>query len=294
MASMEIDSTSIEYLEQGDGEPVVLVHGSASDFRTWDQQKDEFAKHFRTIAYSRRFHWPNEPISEGADYSMQQHVDDIGSLIGTLHASPAHLIGHSYGAFLCLLLAIQQPTLVRSLVLAEPPALTLFVSNSPGPGELLRLLLRRPRTAIAIIKLGATGISPATEAFRRGALEKGAEIFGDAVLGKGSHRRLSELRKAQIRDNLGTVRAEFLGSGFLPLRDKEVRTVRAPTLLVTGQNSVSVFHRLVDRLDELLPNSERAEIAHASHAMQEDNGSDFNKHCIRFLQKASTDIAIGA
>ncbi|MGD8477630.1 MAG: alpha/beta hydrolase [Burkholderiales bacterium] len=285
MATIAIGNTRLQYSEHGIGQPLVLVHGSASDCRNWQQQKDDFAKHFRTIVYSRRFHWPNDPISEDTDYSMQQHVDDLASLITALDASPAHLVGHSYGAFLCLLLAIQQPALVRSLVMAEPPALTLFVSNSPKPGELLRLLLHRPRTAIAIIKLGATGISPATEAFRRGELEKGAEIFGNAVLGKGSYPHLPELRKSQIRDNLSNVRAEFLGSGFLPLSDTDVRALRVPTLLITGQNSVKVFHRLVDRLEELLPDTRRVEIANGSHAMQEDNSAAFNSAVLNFLGK---------
>jgi pimeloyl-ACP methyl ester carboxylesterase len=284
MASVEIDGTSFQYLEQGDGEPVVLVHGSASDCRTWDQQKNEFARRFRTIVYSRRFHWPNEPIGKGVDYSMQQQVDDLGSLITLLQASPAHLVGHSYGAFLCLLLAIQQPGLVRSLVLAEPPVITLFVSNAPRPSELLGLLLRRPGIAASIVRFGATGINPAVKAFRRGDLEKGAEIFGDAIFGKGGYSRLSESKKAQVRDNLGNVSAEILGSGFLPLRDAEVRQIRFPTLLVTGANSVPLFRKLTDRLEQLLPNTGRVELANASHVMHEDNSGDFNSSCIEFLQ----------
>jgi len=285
MASVEINGTSLEYFEDGNGEPVVLVHGSASDCRTWHYQKNQFAQCFRTITYSRRFHWPNESIGNDTDYSMQQQVDDLGSLITSLNASPAHLVGHSYGAFLCLLLAVQQPGLVRSLVLAEPPVITLFVSNAPKLSELVQLILRRPATAAAIIKFGATGIAPATKAFRRGDLEKGAEVFGDAIFGKGGYSRLPETRKAQVRDNLDNVCAEMLGSGFLPLRNADVRQIRLPTLLVTGKNSLPLFHRLMDRLEELLPDTERVEIAGGSHVMHEDNSRDFNTCCIEFLNR---------
>jgi hypothetical protein len=35
-----------------------------------------FSKHFRTITYSRRYHWPNQPIPDDCDYSMLLHVDE--------------------------------------------------------------------------------------------------------------------------------------------------------------------------------------------------------------------------
>jgi pimeloyl-ACP methyl ester carboxylesterase len=103
MSTLKINGTSLEYAEYGEGEPLVLVHGSASDYRTWHKQQEEFAHRYRVITYSRRYHWPNEQIPEDAGYSMLEHVDDLQALIQELGAAPAHLVGHSYGAFLCLL-----------------------------------------------------------------------------------------------------------------------------------------------------------------------------------------------
>ena len=88
---------------------------------------------------------------------MIKQVDDLQALIRSLDAAPAHLVGHSYGAFLCLLLAIREPHLVRTLTLAEPPVTTLLVSNKPGPLEIMKLLVTRPRTAAAIITFGTSG-----------------------------------------------------------------------------------------------------------------------------------------
>ncbi|NIR47278.1 alpha/beta hydrolase [candidate division KSB1 bacterium] len=70
------------------------------------------------MVYSRRYHWLNEQIAEGIDYSMTEHVDDLQTLLHSFGAVQAHLVGHSYGAFLCLLLAIKEPRFVRTLVLA--------------------------------------------------------------------------------------------------------------------------------------------------------------------------------
>jgi pimeloyl-ACP methyl ester carboxylesterase len=283
MAKLNLNGASCDYSEHGQGEPLVLVHGSASDYRTWQGQQESFGKHFRTVVYSRRYHWPNDRIAEHADYSMSEQVDDLATLLDSLDLAPAHLVGHSYGAFLCLLLAIRGPDKVRSLVLAEPPVVPLFVSNPAKPFELLELLLTRPRTAIAIMKFGARGIAPATKAVERGDMEAAMQILGTALLGRDFYRRLSESRLAQVRAN--AIRAEFLGSGLLPLVPDQVRSVRVPTLLITGQRSPGLFHRLTDRLEELLPHTERVVIPEASHIMHEDNPTAFNAAVLAFLAR---------
>jgi pimeloyl-ACP methyl ester carboxylesterase len=282
MPHVNVHGAALEYVEAGHGEPLVFVHGSASDYRTWRLQQDHLARRFRVITFSRRYHWPNEPIQEGADYAMAEHIADLRALLHALDAAPAHLVGHSYGAFVCLLLAQQDPHLVRTLVLAEPPVITLFVSNRPKPMELLKLLATRPRTAAAIVKLGATGLGPATAAAKRGDMEAAMRLFGMAALGRKAYTRLSAARREQVRVNL--FRAEFLGSGFLPLNEEKLRRIATPTMLLTAQSSPRVFHRLADRLEELLPQAERFEIPDASHIMHEDNAPAFTTAVQSFIE----------
>jgi pimeloyl-ACP methyl ester carboxylesterase len=281
MSTLTLHDYEFAYTAQGRGEPLVFVHGSASDLRTWRSQQAAFAARYRTIAYSRRYHWPNAPIPEGADYSMAEHVDDLGALLRALDAAPAHLVGHSYGAFLCLLLALREPGLVRSLVLAGPPAITLFTSNHPQPAELLRLLVTRPRTALAILAFGAQGVAPATEALKRGDTEAALRAFGRATLGRQTFECLSPERLDQARANL--IAAELLGSGFAPLDDDALRAIQAPALLVSGQHSPRLFPRLLDRLEELLPHVERVEIPGASHITHEDNPAVYRQAVLSFL-----------
>lgn len=283
MSTIHIDSTSFEYKEYGDGESLILVHGSASDYRTWTNQFDDFSEHFRTIIYSRRYHWPNKKIPAGADYAMSQQVNDLTKLIQSLDAIPVHLVGHSYGAFLCLLVATKHPDLVRSMVLAEPPVLTLFVSNTPKPIELLKLMFTRPRTAVAIIKLGITGLAPAKKAARNDDMGKAMRVFGRTVLGPKFYKNLSESRREQIRAN--AIKSELLGSGFSPLNPNDLRQTTTPTLLVNGGQSPNVFHRFTYRLCDLLPNTKRVQISRASHNMHEDNPSAFNQEVLSFLKK---------
>jgi len=286
-----VNGTTLAYLEQGEGEPVVFVHGTASDLRAWQQQLPVVGRSHRAIAYSRRFARPNEDIAPGADDPMLPHVEDLAAFLRAIDAAPAHVVGNSWGAFVSLLTAVRHPDLVHTLVLEEPPVLSLFVSTPPRPAELLRLFATRPRTAIAILKFGAGTIGPAQKAFERGDDEGAMRIFGRGVLGKEPFERLPEARKQQMRDNLNAARAQLLGAGFPPLGDDEVRGVAVPVLLLTGALSPSVLLRLTDRLEELLPNVERGEIAGASHAMHEENAAAVNEAILGFFERHRLETA---
>ena len=281
LPKLDVRGTSLEFVERGRGDPLVLVHGSVSDHRTWGDLLPRFAERFRTITFSRRYHWPNQPIDEGADYSMPEHVEDLGAVLDATDAEPAHLVGHSYGGYLVLLLAISRPRSVRSMVLVEPPVVPLFASVPPKPSELLRLLLRRPRTALELVRFGARGIGPATAAFERGDPESGLRRFGTTVLGRDAFERLSEARMEQTRANL--IPAEFLGSGFAPLCDADVESLTQPTLLVGGARSPRLFGLLLDRLEGLIPTARRATIPNASHIVHEDEPERFFRCVSEFL-----------
>jgi len=280
---LDVNGAALAYRERGQGESVVFVHGSASDMRTWNHQLPVVGATHRAIVYSRRYARPNDPIPEGADDLMLPHVDDLVALMEAAEAKPAHLVGHSWGGFVSLLTAIRYPEAVRSLVLMEPPVLSLFVSTPPRPLELLRTLFRRPRTAVAIVKFGATAASPAMKAYRRGDDEAGFETFARGVLGSEAFERLSPERKAQAWDNVAVDKAQLLGEGFPPLGDDEVRGVTAPTLLIQGEESPAFLHRLTDRLEELLPNVQRTVVPGASHIMHEDNPQAVNDAILDFL-----------
>lgn len=143
MASLDVGTTHLEYVDSGSGAPVVFVHGGLSDLRIWEFQIEAFAEQYRAVTYSFRHYHPNPPVEAGSHITHEMLVDDLAFLLGQLDLAPAHLVGQSTGAFVSLLLAVDQPDLVRSLTLAEPPALPLLdLDVPPKPTQILRLLLR--------------------------------------------------------------------------------------------------------------------------------------------------------
>jgi pimeloyl-ACP methyl ester carboxylesterase len=283
MATFNLNQYKFYYEEAGNGESVVFVHGSTSDSRTWENQVREFGKHYRALTYSRRYHWPNTGIANGEDYAMPQHVDDLEALLEQLNGEPVHLIGHSYGAFVCLLLAMRSPQLVRSLVLAEPPIITLFLDKKPNPLQVARLLIKYPRTGLAMLRFVATGLMPAARAVKKGKMEKAITHMGKAILGEKTYHGLSTGRMEQVRDNM--IAAELLGSGFQPLNAEKIRQLHVPTLLVYGDRSPVMFFHLQNRLHELLPDASQVIIEDASHIMHEDNPANYNFSVRNFLEK---------
>jgi pimeloyl-ACP methyl ester carboxylesterase len=288
LRTVQVNGNALACVERGAGENVVFVHGTSQDIRTWRNQITDVASRYRTIAYSRRYSRPNDDIAPGDDDPMEPHVEDLMELLSLLDAKPAHLVGSSWGAFICLLAAIGAPGVVRTLVLCEPPVLPLFISNNPGPGELVRLFARRPLDAIRIIRFGLGVMKPTIKAYRAGDNERGARIFGEALVGKRGLESMPPERRTMLEENTAAEVAQLLGQGFPPLRADDVRRVQAPTLLVAGQRSPALFRAtLIAELERLLPNTERVEIPDSTHLMHEENPTAFNADLLSFLDRHS-------
>jgi pimeloyl-ACP methyl ester carboxylesterase len=288
MGSIEVIGATLAAQECGSGPLRVLVHGSASDHRTWAAQREAWCDTARVVTYSRRYHWPNDPIEADGTYALGDHVDDMGVVLRSVADEPATLIGHSYGGVVALLAAARWPERVAALVLVEPPVLGVFVHVPPRPLELLRLALRRPRTAIGILKLGAGALGPAQSALERGDEEEAMRRMGRGILGPEAHEAMDDERRAQVRDNI--ILEELSSREALPRLDPgEIRSIRCPALLVGGSRSPTVFARLLDALEELLPRTDRVTIPGASHLVHEDEPGAFHAAVESFLSGRRAD-----
>ena len=88
-----------------------------------------------------------------------------------------------------------------------------------------------------------------------------------------------------MRDNVKTLRAQLLGPPFPAFNETDARSIHAPTLLVTGEQSIAFFERVADRLEKCLPIVERAQIKGGSHLMYEDQPETFNRTVLDFLSR---------
>lgn len=283
-SKIQVNGVQLAYIEQGQGEPVVFVHGGVGDYRTWGKQMDDFASRYRAIALSCRGYWPNRKLAPDEQISLDTFVEDLAAFIKELDAGPIHLVGHSSpGGFGGLVFASRYPEMLRTLVLAEPPAFPLLgVNIPPKPRQLLRLLVRNPLAAVAFIKFGAKGMGPAIKAFERGDDAGALRKFMTANAGREAVAALTEEVFQRFLDNVGPLKAQIRG-GFPRFSADEARGIRVPTLLVSGAESPAHLSAVAGRLMTLLPDVSRLAIAGASHNMFDSHAAVFNRGVLEFI-----------
>lgn len=283
--NVDVNGARLEYVERGKGEPVVFVHGGISDWRTWRAQLQPVAEAgYRAIAYSRRFFWPNTPIRSEERSNSDLHAADLIGFLEATHATPAHLVGNSWGGLVALQAALQRPDLVRTMALEEPAILRLFLTNVPPSGlDVLKLLVTRPRLGVAFVKFGATAAGPAEKLFRQGRPEEALLKFVGGVVGLEAYHALPDERKQQMRDNVAELEANLTRDAFDPLDRDAVKRLNVPTLLLGGERSPKLMRRMLDLLEGLLPRAERVRLAGVSHVMHEEDPAATNAAVLAFL-----------
>ena len=132
-----VNGVELHYISAGTGEPVILLHGGQGDYRSWEPQMAALSRYYHVISYSRRYNFPNQNPQVATNHSVIVEAEDLAALIKALHLKHANLVGTSIGAATALMLAIEHPNMVRSLVLAEPPILALG-ETFPGWRQALR------------------------------------------------------------------------------------------------------------------------------------------------------------
>jgi hypothetical protein len=118
---VRVNGVELHYLDKGSGIPVVLIHGGLGDYREWNPQIERISSHYRVIAYSRRYNYPNNNAEIPPDHSAIVEARDLVALLDALKLERVHIVGYSYGALTALFFATEHPKRVRSLTMAEPP-----------------------------------------------------------------------------------------------------------------------------------------------------------------------------
>jgi pimeloyl-ACP methyl ester carboxylesterase len=116
----------LHYDVVGSGAPIVLTNGLGDSCEVWSSLFDLLGEHSRVLKWDLRGHGRSEHSENPADFSAELAVEDLTAMIaaaGATSSSPAILVGHSLGGYLSLRVMVEQPEIVKALVL---------VSTGPG------------------------------------------------------------------------------------------------------------------------------------------------------------------
>ena len=270
--NVRVNGVELHYLEKGSGMPVVLIHGGLGDYREWNSQIERIGGHYRVIAYSRRYNYPNNNAEVPSDHSAIVEARDLAVLLDALKLQRVHIVGYSYGALTALFFATEHPERVRSLTMAEPPILG-WLSEIPG-GQ------------TELDKFMQTMWRPAGEAFRRDDPETALRVTCDYFSGKGSYDQVSAEFRQSLMDNIREWKALTTSRDAFPMLSRDaVRNLKLPILLLTGEKTLAPLRMINDALNHLLPNAEQATIPGATHDMWIEDPERCGQATANFLAK---------
>ena len=268
MQTIKVNGYDMAYLEVGQGHPLVCVHGTLGDFRTWYAVLGPLSKKHRVIAVSLRHFFPEHWNGTGDDYRMAQHVGDVIAFIEQITPKPVDLMGHSRGGHVSFRVAQARPDLLRKLVLAEPGGdfdSSLDPAVKPGAPSALAA-----RVLISVNKV------------RDGDTEGALQNFVDLIDGEGSWRRLPAAAKQQLRDNIFTLLGQA-HEARKPYNIADMLAIRTPTLLIGGSDTTGSLSIMWREMARHIVGAKTAEIKGARHWMFEQDPDGFCRAVTEFL-----------
>jgi len=122
MPFIKINNINLFYETEGQGEPVLFLHGLGSSTLDWEYQRPYFAKNYQVISVDIRGHGQSDKVKSA--YSIALFADDIAKFIksSAIAAKKVNIVGISMGGMIALQLAIDHPEVVKSIVVANSVA----------------------------------------------------------------------------------------------------------------------------------------------------------------------------
>jgi pimeloyl-ACP methyl ester carboxylesterase len=269
MQTLAVNGYDMAYLEIGRGRPLVCVHGTLGDFRTWSAVFGPLSKSHRVISVSLRRFFPEHWDGIGGDYLMAQHVADVIGFLEKLGDGPVDLMGHSRGGHIAFRVAQLRPDLLRKLVLAEPG------------GELDATL--DPAASGPTPSQRAARISASADMVKAGDVEGALKLFFDMIEGDGAWGRLPAAPKQQLRDNVFTLIGQA-GENRRPFSKAEAQSISTPTLFIGGADTKGSLPAVLHALSAEVPGARTAMIPGCGHWMFEQAPGEFSGIVTRFLK----------
>ena len=259
MPRVEVSGLLIGFERAGSGPPLVLVHGALSDNRVWRWQIDALSDEFAVVA------WDAPGCGQSSDppesFRLPDYADVLGGFITALGLERAHVLGHSFGGALALELALRQPGLVETLILAGGYA-------------------------------GWSGSLPASDVERRLAFAlDAADRLPGAFDPESMPGLFSEELSPEAADTLRLVMSESRPPATRAMAHalaeadlrEELASIRAPTLLIHGdadqRSNADVAHDLARRI----PDSRLVFLPGLGHECYLEQPDRFNAEVRSFL-----------
>jgi pimeloyl-ACP methyl ester carboxylesterase len=238
------------YIEEGEGQTLLLLHGLFGALSNWKDVLDHFSKNYKVVI-------PLMPIFEMniLKLSVEGLANFIHEFIEYKQYDKVNFLGNSLGGHVALVYIKKYPTRVNSLLLTGSSGLyeNAFGESYPRKGD--KEYLRK--------RIEVTFYDP------KSATDELVDEVFDTLQDKGKILRILTMAKSAIRHNMR----------------KDIPTFTQPTCLVWGKQDVITPPQVGEEFHKLLPNSELHFIDKCGHAPMMEQPLEFNRIADQFYQK---------
>jgi 3-oxoadipate enol-lactonase len=265
MPKVRANDITINYEQQGSGDPMVLLPYLAADHACYAFQLEEYARRFTCISVDLR--GAGESDKPDGVYSTEQFADDVGALMQAIGVRRAHVVGLSLGGATGIWLAAKYPERVRSLSLHSTWARSDAYLRTVVQGwqVMASALGSVPETIIQAIFPWC--FTPELYAEKPDYIKS----LGDFVRG-----RPAQPVDAFIRQSNAVIAHDA---------DGQLGRISVPTQITFGRHDQVTSTRFADRLKTGIKQSEMAIFETCSHAPIYEQVADFNQRTLAFLAK---------
>ncbi len=265
---VDLDGRRTHYIEKGEGEPVILLHGFFYDSYLWAANIDALAENFKVYAldlwgfgYSTR-----EPL----DYDYQLYVDQVLLFMDSLGIQSASLVGQSMGGGTAILFCVQHSQRVNKLLLVGPAGL-------PNPLPLTGKIFNLPRVGEFFFGLKTDTV--------RGKNLGDLMIHNKKLVTESYFENVTRFHKVN-----GTTEAflTILRKQFIYKLSNEIHRLaqmEVPVLLVWGREDKAVPVRCGQEMHRILKGSRLEIIDNAGHVPNYEQAEMFNRMAMDFLRE---------
>lgn len=259
MPVLPLRDINLYYEVAGQGDPVFFIHGLGSSARDWEYQVPFFAPRYRVVVFDVRGHGRSD--KPPGPYSVPLFAQDTAALIRALEAAPAHVVGISMGGMIALQLAVDEPALVRSLV----------VVNS-GPELVVRTFRERLMILQRFLIVRLLG------------MRKMGEVLSQRLFPRPDQAPLRQMFVERWAENDPRAYREAMRALVGWSVADRLGDIRCPTLVIASDQDytpVSAKEAYVARM----PNARLVVIPDAHHAVTVERPEEFNQALLDFLMQ---------
>ena len=267
MPKIKVNDITMNYDQQGAGEPLILIPYLTADYACYAFQVAEYAKHFTCISVDPR--GAGETDKPEGIYSTELFADDVSAFMQAVGVDRAHVSGLSLGAATGMWLAAKYPHKVKSLSLHSGWAKTdLFLKTVVEGWQVMARALGSV-TEMAILGIFPWCLTPELYAAKPDYIESLAAFV------RG--------RPAQPVDAFMRQSHAVIGHDVEPHLGK----ITAPTQITFGRYDMVTSTRFADRMRTNIQGAELVVFEGCAHAPLYEKVDEFNQKTLEFLRRHS-------